>query len=100
MQKPVAMPSGGITIFLRVTAVRPSRTRQVSTPARPMRETTAVRTGVETMKLAFPFLLRTAAAPRCGSLQTAARGSEPHAHTSILIGWRDSEKRFEDFADN
>ena len=58
MQNPVAMPTGGITIFFRVTAVRPSRTRQASTPARPARETTAVRTGVATMNFAFQFLLR------------------------------------------
>ena len=45
MQKPVAMPRGGITIFLSVTALRPSRTRQASTPARPMSETTAVMSG-------------------------------------------------------
>src|ERR1700689_4342238 len=56
MQKPVAMPRGGITIFLRVTALRPSRTRQASTPARPMRETRAVMRGVECMRFTARFL--------------------------------------------
>jgi hypothetical protein len=47
------MPRGGITIFLSVTADRPSRMRQASTPARPAMETTAVMTGVESKKCTF-----------------------------------------------
>src|ERR1035441_9200748 len=40
MQNPVAMPSGGMTIFLMVTAVRPSCTRQAMTTAAPTTELT------------------------------------------------------------
>ena len=47
IENPVAIPSGGITIFLSVIAVRPSRTRHASTPHRPISETTAVIKGVE-----------------------------------------------------
>jgi len=35
MEKPVAIPRGGMMIFFAVTAVRPSRTRQMRTPVRP-----------------------------------------------------------------
>jgi hypothetical protein len=38
IENPVAMPNGGITIFLIETAVRPSRTRQVKTATRPTSE--------------------------------------------------------------
>src|SRR5579859_2491490 len=54
MQKPVAMPMGGMTIFFRVTAVRPSRTRQRRTPHRPARETMAVSAVFDSMVRAFP----------------------------------------------
>ena len=37
IEKPVAMPRGGMRIFLEVTAVRPSCTRQTMTPAAPTR---------------------------------------------------------------
>jgi hypothetical protein len=40
MQNPVAMPKGGMTIFRRVTAVRPSRTRQARTAPIPASEPT------------------------------------------------------------
>ncbi len=49
MQKPVAIPRGGITIFFRVTAVRPSRTRHTRTPARPTTETIAVMAVLESI---------------------------------------------------
>ena len=49
MQKPVAMPRGGITIFFSVTGLRPSRTRQARTPTSPTRETSAVMTGFESI---------------------------------------------------
>src|ERR1039458_7308766 len=55
MQNPVAMPRGGIRIFLAVTAVRPSRTRQTSTVQSPRRETMAVKTVLDSMKQAFPI---------------------------------------------
>ena len=42
MEKPVAMPMGGMRSLRAVTAVRPSRTRQTRTPQSPMRETMAV----------------------------------------------------------
>ncbi len=45
MQKPVAMPMGGIRSFFAVTTVRPSRTRQSSTPAKPTSDTTTVNAG-------------------------------------------------------
>jgi hypothetical protein len=35
MLNPVAMPKGGITIFLSVTAVRPSRMRHAKTARNP-----------------------------------------------------------------
>ena len=53
MQKPVAMPRGGMRIFLAVTAVRPSRTRQTSTVQSPRRETMAVKTVLDSMEEAF-----------------------------------------------
>ena len=39
MLNPVAIPSGGMTIFRSVTAVRASRSRQAMTPTRPASET-------------------------------------------------------------
>src|SRR3954462_9651020 len=36
MQKPVAIPNGGMMIFFTVTAVRPSRMRHANTPSRPI----------------------------------------------------------------
>ena len=53
MQKPVAMPRGGMTIFFKVTAVRPSRTRHSSTPQSPKREMMAVSRVFDSMKQAF-----------------------------------------------
>jgi len=41
MQKPVAIPSGGIRIFRIVTAVRPSRILQTNTAAMPASVATA-----------------------------------------------------------
>jgi hypothetical protein len=41
MQKPVAIPSGGIRIFRIVTAVRPSRILQTNTAAMPPSVATA-----------------------------------------------------------
>ena len=38
IENPVAMPNGGITIFLIETAVRPSRTRQTKTATKPASE--------------------------------------------------------------
>jgi hypothetical protein len=38
MEKPVAMPMGGATIFLIDTALRPSRTRQIMIAVSPATE--------------------------------------------------------------
>jgi hypothetical protein len=40
MQKPVAMPAGGMRIFFRVTGVWPSRMRQMRTATAPKMEVT------------------------------------------------------------
>uniref|UniRef100_E6QK89 Uncharacterized protein n=1 Tax=mine drainage metagenome TaxID=410659 RepID=E6QK89_9ZZZZ len=42
MQKPVAMPTGGMMIFFTVTADRPSFTRHARIPINPNTVTTAV----------------------------------------------------------
>ncbi len=45
MQKPVDMPRGGMMILRSVTAVRPSRTRQMKTTIAPKMEARTARTG-------------------------------------------------------
>jgi len=50
MQNPVAIPSGGTTIFRTVTALRPSRTRHTITAANPARDATTDTTGEITAK--------------------------------------------------
>ena len=53
MEKPVAMPMGGMRILRAVTAVRPSRTRQTRTPQSPMTETMAVKAVLDSIRQAF-----------------------------------------------
>ena len=45
MQKPVDIPSGGMMILRSVTAVRPSRTRQMKTTTAPKMDAMTARTG-------------------------------------------------------
>ena len=45
MQNPVDMPRGGMMILRRVTAVRPSRTRQIKMTTAPKMEARTARTG-------------------------------------------------------
>jgi hypothetical protein len=53
--------------------------------------------GVETMKLAFPCLLGASGGSDCGSKPATDSGQ---SLVSIVIGWRESEKRFRDIADH
>src|SRR5665213_1282337 len=57
MQNPVAMPSGGMTIFRTVTAVRPSRMRHANTPKKP---STALATDIHGRRTIATMLLERA----------------------------------------
>src|ERR1035441_7448732 len=81
MQNPVAMPRGGMSILRLVTALRPSRMRQIMTPQKPMIAPKADIAGVRIIIKILPYR----AATRQFAAETGYAGLDGNARSVSFL---------------